>query len=121
MTAVPGTPEYIYKIATREAYATSRDGGVFTGMPIDVADGYIHFSTAAQLAETLALHFRGQRDLVLMAVPTATFATGLAWEPSRGGELFPHLYAPLPMSVLAWAEPIEVAPDGGCALPPGVR
>lgn len=114
-------PELIYKIASAEAYLDARASGQFSGMPIDVADGFIHFSTAAQLGETLSLHFRGADDLVLMAVRTRDVARDLVWEPSRGGRLFPHLYGVIPMSAVAWAEQVRVSADGACVLPAGVR
>lgn len=116
------TPEYIYKIATEAAFAPARGVATFAGMPIDARDGYVHFSTAEQLAETLRLHFAGQGDLVLLAVRSADLGSDLVWEPSRGGMLFPHLYGgPLPMSALAWEAPLSVAADGSCTLPEAVR
>lgn len=116
------TPEFVYKIATEAVFAPSRSGPAFAGMPIDAADGYMHFSTAAQLAETLRLHFAGQGGLVLLAVRSADLGAGLVWEPSRGGALFPHLHGgPLPTSAIAWEEPLSVAPDGSCTLPESVR
>lgn len=116
------TPDLIYKIATAQSYAPARLSGSYAGMPIDAADGYLHFSTAAQLAETLRLHFKGQADLVLAAVRTADLGDQLVWEPSRGGQLFPHLYGgPLPLSAVAWEEPISVDADGNCDLPEAVR
>lgn len=116
------TPSHIYKIATSASLAAARLSGQYAGMPIDATDGYMHFSTAAQLPETLRLHFRGQSDLVLLAVPTADVAADLAWEPSRGGELFPHLYGgPLPLALVAWESPISVNAEGACVLPEAVR
>jgi uncharacterized protein (DUF952 family) len=116
------TPEFVYKIATEAAFAPSRGGPTFAGMPIDAADGYMHFSTAAQLAETLRLHFAGQGGLVLLAVRSADLGDGLIWEPSRGGALFPHLHGgPLPISAIAWEAPLSVAADGSCTLPESVR
>ncbi len=82
-------PEFIYKIASRAVFEASRETGRFGGMPIDLKDGYVHFSTAAQLAETLRLHFAGQGDLVLFSVPTAALGSALVWEPSRGGAAVP--------------------------------
>lgn len=114
-------PEFIYKIASTEIVAAAERSSTFTGMPIDAADGYIHFSTAAQLPQTLSLHFRGQRGLVLLAVRAADVAGSLRWEPSRGGQLFPHVYGALPMSAVAWSAAIEVGADGSCALPEAVR
>lgn len=113
-------PEFIYKIATEAAYEPAREAAVFAGMPIDARDGFIHFSTAEQLAETLRLHFAGKGDLVLLAVRTDDLGAALKWEPSRGGALFPHLYAPLPLSAVAWEAQIAVAADGSCDLPEAV-
>lgn len=90
----------IFKIATAEAWRVAQETGVFAGAPVDLADGYIHFSTKAQVAETLAKHFAGQRDLVLLAVESEELGSALCWEPSRGGQLFPHLYGPLPASAV---------------------
>lgn len=116
------TPELIYKIITAAAFAPSRESGRFAGMPIDAEDGYMHFSTANQLAETLRLHFAGQSGLLLLAVKAADLGADLVWEPSRGGELFPHLYGgPLAVAAILWSEPISVAADGACTLPAGVR
>jgi uncharacterized protein (DUF952 family) len=116
------TPELIYKITTAAAFAPARTSGQFLGMPIDTADGYMHFSTAGQLSETLRLHFAGQSGLLLLAVRTADLGADLVWEPSRGGELFPHLYGrPLSTTEIVWEEPISVAEDGSCSLPSGVR
>ena len=115
-------PELIYKITTATAFAPARLSGNFAGMPIDAADGYMHFSTAAQLPETLRLHFAGEADLLLLAVRTADLGADLVWEPSRGGELFPHLYGgPLKLVDVVWEEPINVLADGSCVLPAGVK
>lgn len=116
------TPEFVYKIATEAAFAPSRRAATFAGMPIDAADGYMHFSSADQLAETLRLHFAGQDQLVLLAVRTADLGAGLVWEASRGGALFPHLYGgPLATQAIAWEAPLSVAADGACTLPEAVR
>jgi uncharacterized protein (DUF952 family) len=114
-------PTFIYKITTSAAFASSRQSGIFAGMPIDAEDGYMHFSTAAQLAETLRLHFAGQADLLLLAVRAADLGQALKWEPSRGGDLFPHLYGDLPLSVIARQAPLSVAADGSVDLPEAVR
>jgi uncharacterized protein (DUF952 family) len=114
-------PDFIYKIATSVLFDAAQRSGVLPGMPIDIADGYMHFSTAGQLPTTLALHFAGQTDLALIAVRTGDVAADLKWEPSRGGALFPHLYASLPISLIAWSAPISVAADGSCVLPEAVR
>ena len=102
----------IYKVATRAQWEAACAAGTFTGAPVDLADGYIHFSTAAQLAETLARHFAGQRDLLLIAVDADTLGADLRWEPSRGGHLFPHLYAALPVALAREVAAIPVDEDG---------
>jgi uncharacterized protein (DUF952 family) len=90
-------------------------------MPVDQADGFLHFSTASQLRETMRLYFAGQSGLMLLAVPAARFGNELKWEPSRGGALFPHLYAPLPLNAVAWSAEIAVADNGEVDLPEAVR
>lgn len=101
-------PEYIYKIATKKQWEDAVEKGVFEGAPIDLSDGYIHFSTASQAKETAAKHFHGQTNLKLVKVPTNVLGDDLKWEVSRGGDLFPHLYANLKtadaISVLDLAE-----------------
>ena len=87
----------IYKICQRDAWRAAETAGWFCGAPVDQRDGFIHFSTAAQLAETAAKHFAGASDLMLVAVDAAALDGALKWEPSRGGALFPHLYAALPL------------------------
>lgn len=87
----------IYKICTRALWEEALAKGVFTGMPIDYADGYMHFSTPEQQDETLRKHFAGQKDLMLLSVETDKIGQELRWEPARGGQLFPHLYGPLPL------------------------
>ena len=105
----------IYKITPRDAWIEAEEAGVFTGAPVDVADGFIHFSTAEQATETAAKHFEGQEDLVLVAVDTEKL-DDLRWEPSRGGALFPHLYGPLPMDAVVWVRPMPLV-GGMHALP----
>ena len=114
-------PQLIYKIATEASYAPARGTPSFAGMPIDAKDGYLHLSTSTQLAETLRLHFAGQSGLVLLAVRTADLGDKLVWEPSRGGQLFPHFYGALPLSAVAWEAPLSVAADGTCTLPGAVQ
>lgn len=101
-------PVYIYKIATKKQWEDAVEKGVFEGAPIDLSDGYIHFSTASQAKETAAKHFHGQTNLKLVKVPTNVLGDDLKWEVSRGGDLFPHLYANLKtadaISVLDLAE-----------------
>ena len=85
----------IYKILGRGAWEAAKAAGVFEGSAVDLQDGYIHFSTAAQAAETARRHFAGQADLVVLAVEADDLGEKLRWEPSRGGALFPHLYGRL--------------------------
>lgn len=121
MTTPMQTPEFIYKIAGDDAFSAARSAGKFTGVPVDIADGFIHFSTAVQLPETLSLHFRGQQNLVLFAVRSHDLGKHLVWEPSRGGDLFPHVYGAFSMALVEWSAPISVAADGSCTLPEAVR
>ncbi|KAF0127897.1 MAG: hypothetical protein FD152_2447 [Xanthobacteraceae bacterium] len=107
----------IYKISPREAWQQAEAAGRFTGAPVDLQDGYIHFSTAAQARETAAKHFAGQADLVLVAVDAGALGAALTWEPSRGGQLFPHLYADLPMAAVRWVRPLPLGADGAHAFP----
>ncbi len=90
-------PTVAYKILTADQWAQFQADGIFHGAPIDIADGYIHMSTADQLSETLSKHFSGQDNLTIATIDLTSFGPELKWEPSRGGALFPHLYAPLPM------------------------
>ena len=83
-----------------------------TGAAIDRADGFIHFSTAEQAPDTAAKWFAGRDDLTLAAVDVDALGGELRWEPSRGGALFPHLYAALPMSAVVWSRPLPLGPDG---------
>ena len=101
--------EVIYKIATRAQWIAAEASGVFEGAPVDIADGFIHFSTVAQVPETLAKHFAGQQDLLLVTVRADACGDALRWEVSRGGQLFPHLYAALP--VTAALRVIEIPHD----------
>ena len=108
----------IYKISPLAAWRQAETAGIFTGAPVDLADGYIHFSTAAQVRETAAKHFAGQADLLLVAIDAAALGTALKWEPSRGGALFPHLYGDLPMSAVRWTKPLALGADGAHLFPP---
>ena len=107
----------IYKICERAAWRQAGADGLFAGSPDDERDGFIHFSTAGQLAGTLARHFAGQTDLMLVAADAGALDGALRWEKSRGGELFPHLYAPLPLSAVRWARPLLDEVDGRRLLP----
>lgn len=109
--------ECIYKICPREAWLEAERAGRFEGAAIDLADGYIHFSTADQARETAAKHFAGQDDLLLVAVETAALGEALRWEVSRGGALFPHLYAPLELAAVRWVRPLPLGPEGRHEFP----
>lgn len=85
----------VYKILPRADWQAARAAGRYAGSALDLADGFIHFSTAAQAQETARRHFAGQADLVVLEVEADDLGEALRWEPSRGGDLFPHLYGPL--------------------------
>ncbi len=106
----------IYKIFRADEWAQLVHDGETPGAPIDVTDGYVHLSTAEQLAKTLELHFAGETGLMILAVDDSPLGDALKWEPSRGGALFPHLYRPLRLSDVTWAR--AVAENGG--LPEGI-
>lgn len=93
-------PTTAFKILTADQWTQFQRDGQFHGAPIDLTDGYIHMSTAEQLSETLTKHFAGQANLTIAEIDLTRFGDTLKWEVSRGGALFPHLYAPLPMSAV---------------------
>ena len=108
----------IYKIAPQESWENAVKSGVFAGAAIDLSDGFIHFSDAAQVEETARRHFSGQKDLVLVAFEAERFGAALKWEVSRGGALFPHLYGTLDPALALWVKPLpwvgtaHVFPEG---------
>ncbi len=106
-----------YKVLTAEQMAVLEAGGVFTGAPVDVADGYIHLSTAAQLTETVDKHFAGQSDLHVAAVDLDALGNAVRWEASRGGQLFPHIYGDLPLDAVIAYGPLARDDDGTVMLP----
>jgi uncharacterized protein (DUF952 family) len=108
----------IYKIVTRSQWREAEQSGVFHGAPVDRADGFIHFSTVGQVAETAAKHFADQDGLLIVAVDEAALSGALKYEVSRGGALFPHLYADLPLAAVLWARPMPLGADGVHRLPP---
>lgn len=110
-------PQRAYKVLTGPQMAEFAAKGVFAGAPVDLADGYIHLSTAAQLTETVDKHFAGQDDLHVATVDLAALGAGVRWEPSRGGQLFPHLYAALPMDAVRAHAPLARGADGAVLLP----
>ncbi len=109
----------IYKIFRGDEWQALRKTGTSKGAPVDLADGYIHFSTAEQAADTAAKHFAGQDGLFLLAVDTDRLGDALKWEPSRGGALFPHLYRDLRLDDVAWAQPLPLV-DGAHRFPAGL-
>lgn len=106
-----------YKVLTGEQMAVLERDGSFAGAPADLADGYIHLSTAEQLTETVDRHFAGQDDLHVAAVDLGSFGESLRWEKSRGGALFPHLYAPLLLETVVAYGPLERGDDKMVKLP----
>jgi uncharacterized protein (DUF952 family) len=107
-----------YKILTDEQMTALERDGSFAGAPIDLADGYIHLSTAAQLTETVDRHFAGQNGLHIAAVDMDALGDSVRWEPSRGDQLFPHLYGQqLTLDTLIAYGPLEREADGTVRLP----
>lgn len=102
----------VYKIVPRALWLEAEETGTFAGSPVDLADGFIHFSAADQVEETARRHFAGQRDLLLVAVKAEGLGDALRWERSRGGALFPHLYGPLAVAAVAWAKPLPPGEQG---------
>ena len=109
--------EPVYKVLSEAAFAEAARKGHFAGSPDDLRDGFIHLSQAHQLAGTLAKHFAGQQGLVLLALDAAQLGAAMKWEVSRGGEPFPHLYAPLDLAAMLWAEPLPLDAYGVHRLP----
>jgi uncharacterized protein (DUF952 family) len=107
----------LYKICTAAAWREAQRAGSLSGTADDLRDGFIHLSTPEQVAGTLARHFAGQRDLMLLAVAEDALRPLLRWEPARGGALFPHLYGVLPVSAVQAAHAIAPGPDGQFRLP----
>lgn len=102
----------IYKILPRAAWTAAHEAQRFEGSPLDLSDGYIHFSTASQAQETARRHFAGQADLVVLEVEADDLGEALRWEPSRGGELFPHLYGPLAATHVRYVTEAPLGEDG---------
>ncbi|WP_323717008.1 DUF952 domain-containing protein [Paracoccus aminovorans] len=100
-----------YKIFRDSEYQAFVRDGFSAGAPVDLADGYIHLSTAAQVPGTLARHFAGESGLHLLAIETEGLPA-LRWEPSRGGDLFPHLYRELRAQDVSWSRALPLGPDG---------
>lgn len=109
----------IYKIFRADEWAQLRSDKSTRGAPIDIADGYVHISTAEQAAETAAKHFAGESDLFLIALDTDDLGPALKWEISRGGAKFPHLYRDLQLADVRWAQPLPLV-DGVHQFPAGL-
>ena len=101
-----------YKLVDRSEWTEALAAGAYAGSAVDLADGYVHMSTASQLAETARRHYAGKSDLVLVEVALAPLGEALKWEASRGGDLFPHLFAPLPATADAPQRGLSVDADG---------
>lgn len=101
-----------FKLIDASEWAAALESGRYDGSAVDLADGYIHMSTAAQLVETARRHYAGRSGLVLLAVRTDALGESLVWEPSRGGDLFPHLYTPLPVTAVGKVRALMVSDDG---------
>ena len=113
MTALPS----IYKIVSTTLWREAERDGVFRGAPVDIADGFIHFSAASQVEETAAKYFAGQNGLLLVRVDADRLGEKLKWEPSRRGAFFPHLYGDLTLADVAAVVPLPLAPDGRHTFP----
>jgi uncharacterized protein (DUF952 family) len=108
----------LFKIVPAALWRESDAAGRFAGAPVDERDGFIHLSTAAQVRETARLHFARAAGLLLVALSTdALERLDLRWEPSRGGDLFPHLYGDLPLSAVVWVRPLPLGADGQHVFP----
>jgi uncharacterized protein (DUF952 family) len=110
----------VYKIVSADLWQAAEKNGVFTGAGIDIGDGFIHLSTAVQARRTAELFFHGQDNLVLVAVDGDSLAEALKYEPSRDGDLFPHLYGPLPLTSVLSVRPLPLKPDGNHIFPEDV-
>jgi uncharacterized protein (DUF952 family) len=112
----------IFKVITNDLWEASARGDVVLPMPVDIKDGFMHFSGRDQLEETLRLHFKGQRDLVLLAIDPGKLGMGLTWERSKRRRVaFPHLYAPCPKAAVLWHASLDLASDGSFILPSTLR
>lgn len=110
----------LYKICPRALWDAAEAEGRFAGAPVDRADGFIHLSTAAQVAETALRHFAGAADLLLVAVEADDLGEALRFERSRGGDLFPHLYGDLPLAAVRAVDDLPLGPGGRHAFPPEI-
>jgi Uncharacterized protein conserved in bacteria len=107
----------LYHMCRRDEWQAAQAAGAYGGSSQDAADGFIHFSTAAQVAESAARHRAGQSGLVLLAADAALLGAALKWEPSRGGRLFPHLYGVLPLAAVKWVKDLPLDENGRHVFP----
>ena len=112
--------DVIYKVVSRALWAEAEQTQRFRGAPVDLQDGFIHFSAAHQVVETVAKHFAGQEDLLLIKVDARFLGDALRWEVSRGGERFPHLYADMPLAAVLSVVELPLGADGAHRFPEGV-
>ncbi|RJF81819.1 DUF952 domain-containing protein [Azospirillum cavernae] len=113
------TDRIIHHMCRADEWDAARAAGSYPGSSQDVQDGFIHFSTAGQVVESAAKHRAGQGGLILLTVDAVRLDAALRWEPSRGGQLFPHLYAALPVSAVLRADPLPLGSDGRHVFPAG--
>ncbi|MCB2014089.1 MAG: DUF952 domain-containing protein [Sphingobium sp.] len=113
------TELFAFKILTRDQWEQWRADDIFTGAPVDLADGYIHLSARDQVAETAAKHFAGQDDLILAMIDLAALGDAVKWELSRGEALFPHVYGPIPMSAVTTKAKLRLGSDDKHIFPAG--
>ena len=107
----------IFHICRAEEWRLAEHAGFYAGSSQDAADGFIHFSTEAQVIASAAKHRAGQSGLVLLSVEADALGAALKWEPSRGGALFPHLYGPLPLSAVQRVDPLPLDAQGQHLFP----
>lgn len=110
----------VYKIVAADAWHAAEEGGVFNGAGIDLTDGFIHLSTGAQARRTAELYFRGRDNLVLVVADGASLGDALKYEPSRDGDLFPHLYGSLPLTAVLSVRPLPLGADANHVFPEDV-
>ena len=117
MTIIKPTPtvRFIYKVCDSGLWEDAKQVGKFIGAEIDLKDGYIHFSTASQLHDTLVRHFAGRDDLVLLKIEKSQLE--IIWETARNGDLFPHLYEHLPLDSVVAEHPLDLSADGDHIVP----
>jgi uncharacterized protein (DUF952 family) len=111
----------VYKIVAADLWRAAQDSGVFNGAGIDLTDGFIHLSTGPQARRTARLYFHGEANLVLVAADAASLGDALKYEPSRDGDLFPHLYGPLPLAAVLSVRPLPLDADGNHVFPEDVQ